>query len=64
MGNLLLKPNKDLDYIKGLIETGKVKPVIDRTYPLSKVPEAIRYYGKGHSRGKVVVTIEDNDKAE
>jgi NADPH:quinone reductase-like Zn-dependent oxidoreductase len=32
-------------------------PVIDRTYPLSEVPEAIRYWGQGHARGKVVITV-------
>ena len=49
---------KDLILIKELVEAGKVKPVIDRCYPLSEVPEAFRYYGKGHARGKVVITVE------
>jgi NADPH:quinone reductase-like Zn-dependent oxidoreductase len=48
---------KDLILIKELLETGKVVPVIDRTYPLSEVPEAIRYLETGHARGKVVITI-------
>ena len=48
---------KDLVFIKGLLEEGKVIPVIDRTYPLSEVPEAIRYLETGHARGKVVITI-------
>ncbi len=52
------KPNKkDLIVIKELLETGKVVPVIDRTYPLSEVPEAIRYLEEGHARGKVVITV-------
>jgi NADPH:quinone reductase-like Zn-dependent oxidoreductase len=52
------KPNKDdLELLKELIEAGKVTPVIDRTYPLSDVPEAIRYLEEGHARGKVVITV-------
>ena len=47
----------DLDVLKELIEGGKVAPVIDRTYPLSKVPDAIRYVREGHARGKVVITV-------
>ncbi len=52
---------KDLLFIKELLESGKVKPVIDRTYPLSQVPEAIRYLETGRARGKVVITVEHND---
>ena len=62
MGNLLVKPNKDLAFMKELIEAGKVKPVIDRCYKLSEVAEALRYYGEGHARGKVVITVEQNNK--
>jgi NADPH:quinone reductase-like Zn-dependent oxidoreductase len=47
----------DLQVLTGLIEAGKVTPVIDRTYPLDQAPEALRYWGQGHARGKVVVTI-------
>src|ERR1700736_4606310 len=43
--------------LKELMETGKVTPVIDRTYPLSETPQAIGYVGQGHARGKVVITI-------
>jgi len=58
MTNMVLKPNKnDLVSMKELIETGKVKPVIDRCYPLSEVPEALRYLGKGQAQGKVVITV-------
>jgi len=57
MGNLAAKPDQnDLIAVKELIEAGKVVPVIDRQYPLSEVTEALRYYGKGHTRGKVVIT--------
>jgi len=43
--------------LKELLETGKITPVIDRTYPLSEVSEAIRYLEVGHARGKVVITV-------
>ena len=62
MGNLLVKPNKDLAFMKELIEAGKVKPVIDRRYTLSEVAEALRYYGEGRAKGKVVITVEQNNK--
>jgi NADPH:quinone reductase-like Zn-dependent oxidoreductase len=53
---------KDLVFMKELIEAGKVKSVIDRRYPLSEVAEALRYYGEGHSQGKVVITVEHNSR--
>ena len=49
--------NEDLVVLKELIEAGKVTPVIDRTYPLSEVPEAIRYLEEGHTQGKIVITV-------
>jgi NADPH:quinone reductase-like Zn-dependent oxidoreductase len=49
---------KDLESITELCITGKVKLVIDRRYPLSEVPEALRYLGEGHAKGKVVITVE------
>lgn len=52
----------DLIFLKDLLEAGKVVPVIDRRYPLSEVAEAIRYLEKGHARGKVVITLEDNNE--
>ena len=48
---------KDLEFLKGLLESGKVTPVIDRTYPLAEAPEAIRYLMGGHARGKLVLTV-------
>ena len=54
--------NKDLVVLKELIEAGKVTPVIDRTYPLSDTPEAFRYLEEDHARGKVVITVEHNNK--
>jgi NADPH:quinone reductase-like Zn-dependent oxidoreductase len=57
-GNLLTRPSQaDLLFLKDLIETGKIKPVIDRRYALGDVPEAIRYIEEGHARGKIVVTV-------
>jgi NADPH:quinone reductase-like Zn-dependent oxidoreductase len=58
LGSFLAKANKDdLELLKELVEAGTVKPVIDRTYPLSDVPDAIRYLEEGHARGKVVITL-------
>jgi len=60
MFSLAMKPNKeDLKYIQELIEAGKVKPVIDKRFPLAQVPDAMQYYGKGHARGKVIVSMMD-----
>jgi NADPH:quinone reductase-like Zn-dependent oxidoreductase len=60
--NLAATPDqKDLVYVKELLEAGKVVPVIDRRYPLSELPEALRYYGQGHARGKVVIVIHKGD---
>jgi len=57
-----LKPNKDLAYMNELFEGGKVKPVIDGPYKLSEVPKAIRYFGEGKHKGKVVITMPREDK--
>jgi NADPH:quinone reductase-like Zn-dependent oxidoreductase len=43
--------------LKELLESGKLMPYIDRTYPLSEVPEAIRYLQEGHAKGKVVIAM-------
>lgn len=53
---------KDLAFLKELVEAGKVVPVIDRCYPLSEAAEALRYLGEGHARGKVIITMEHNGK--
>ena len=56
MASFTVKPNKeDLQFLKQLIEAGQLAPMIDRTYPLSETPEAIRYLENGHARGKVVI---------
>ncbi len=59
IGGVSAKPNQeDLAYLKGLLEAGKVVPVIDRRYPLRETAEALRYLGEGHARGKIVITVE------
>lgn len=55
--NFVAKITKeDLAFMQELLASGKVKPVIDRSYELSEVPEALAYLGEGHARGKVVIT--------
>jgi len=54
---LLHKANMGLDTVKRLVESGGVMPVIDRCYPLSEVPEAMRYFAAGHAKGKIVITV-------
>jgi len=57
----MANPNqRDLTVLGEMMEAGKVKPVIDKRYRLSEVPEALRYLGKGHARGKVVIAVEEN----
>jgi len=62
MGLLLHKANKDMTFIKELLETGNVVPVIDKRYPLSEVAEALRYFGEGQVKGKIIITLEHNNK--
>ncbi|HLY25407.1 MAG TPA: NAD(P)-dependent alcohol dehydrogenase [Aggregatilineales bacterium] len=58
MGILSAHPSStDLGFVKELIDARKVKPVLDRCYPLDEAAEALRYLGEGHARGKVVITI-------
>src|SRR4051794_10844371 len=58
LGTFINKENhEDMIVLKELVESGKVTPVIDRAYPLSDVPEAIRYLEEGHAQGKVVITV-------
>ena len=58
----LVQSQKDLNFIKELLESGKIMPVIDGCYPLSQTPEAFWYFEKEHPRGKVVITMEENLK--
>ena len=53
-------PNKDLEYLSGLLDTGRLESVIDRTYSLDQVPEAFEYFGSGHHTGKIAITMPDN----
>ena len=55
---MVQRNRKDLEYITELCVTGKVKLVIDKRYPLKEAPEALRYLGEGHAKGKVVITME------
>ena len=59
MGTVSAKPNEGLDFILELFEAGKVRPIIDRTYPLSETREAFRYFGGGQVQGKIVITMRD-----
>ena len=61
LGLLMHKPDaNDLDIMKTLIEAGKTEPVIDKSYPLSEVAEAVRYYEVGGFKGKIVITIRED----
>lgn len=59
LGMMVAKPNqKDLVFMKELLEARKVVPVIDRRYPLSETADAMRYLEEGHAKGKIVITME------
>lgn len=61
MGTVFAPPKReDYLFLIELYEAGKLAPAIDRSFPLSEVPEALRYYGEGHAQGKVVITVEHN----
>jgi len=60
----LVQSQKDLIFVKELLESGKVVPVIDGCYPLSKTPEAFRYFEKVHPKGKVVITMGEDHRIQ
>jgi NADPH:quinone reductase-like Zn-dependent oxidoreductase len=63
IGSFMAKiTQKDLEFMKELLASGKVKPVIDRRYPLSDTADALRYIGEGHAQGKIVITMEHASK--
>jgi len=65
MSIVVWKPNKkeDMGFLTELLESGKVVPVIDRRYPLSETAEAFRYFEGGLHQGKIVITVEHNNKS-
>ena len=58
MGMVGHRPNKDLAFIAELLEMGSIVPLIGRSYSLSEVPDALRYFGGGQHHGKIVITME------
>ena len=56
------KANKDSNYLVKLFEAGKLKPVIDKCFPLEETAHAFRYFGEGRFKGKIVIKLDHNKK--
>ena len=59
---IMHKPNKNIHILNELIGSGEIKPVIDKCFPLREAVEAFKYFGEGHFKGKVVISVKDNNK--
>lgn len=62
VGGISIERQEDLKFLAGIMEEGKFKPVIDKTYPMEQIAEAHRYVDHGHKKGNVVVIINQNDQ--
>jgi NADPH:quinone reductase-like Zn-dependent oxidoreductase len=59
---VILKPNKDLSHMNDLFNSGKIRPVIDKTFQLEELPDAMLYFGLGKHKGKVVIQVDSSKK--